>query len=216
MSIERKLKLVSSDKQTFEVDESLVRNSKMVMLAVEHGGIEIAFPTTSGATLAKVIDYWKYHLESQQLCGGQPAVSEDATKQWNADFLEVEHEMLCQLVTAAYDLKDKSLLGLTCQAVADKILACKTPEEIRKAFNIVNDFTPEEEEENRKLACWCVPPGEEYQTLPNTEYKSGRDISQALPNTDYKSGNDIPDALPNTDYKCGNDISKALIELHVN
>jgi S-phase kinase-associated protein 1 len=31
----------------------------------------------------------------------------------------------------------------------------KTPEEIRKTFNIKNDFTPEEEEQVRKENEWC-------------------------------------------------------------
>lgn len=31
----------------------------------------------------------------------------------------------------------------------------KTPEEIRKHFNIQNDFTPEEEEEVRRENEWC-------------------------------------------------------------
>ena len=42
----------------------------------------------------------------------------------------------------------KNLLDLTCQTVADMIKG-KTPEEIRKTFNIKNDFTPEEEDEVR-------------------------------------------------------------------
>jgi len=31
----------------------------------------------------------------------------------------------------------------------------KTPEDIRKTFNIKNDFTPEEEEQVRKENEWC-------------------------------------------------------------
>lgn len=31
----------------------------------------------------------------------------------------------------------------------------KTPDEIRRTFNIVNDFTPEEEEQVRKENEWC-------------------------------------------------------------
>jgi S-phase kinase-associated protein 1 len=46
--------------------------------------------------------------------------------------------------TANY-LNINNLLDLACQAVADMITG-KTPEEIRKIFNIKNDFTPEEEE----------------------------------------------------------------------
>ena len=34
-------------------------------------------------------------------------------------------------------------------------LAGKTPEEIRKTFNIVNDFTPEEEAQVREENKWC-------------------------------------------------------------
>lgn len=36
-----------------------------------------------------------------------------------------------------------------------RYIAGKTPEEIRKTFNIKNDFTPEEEEAIRKENEWC-------------------------------------------------------------
>lgn len=55
---------------------------------------------------------------------------------------------------AANYLNIKSLLDLTCQTVAD-MLKGKTPEEIRKTFNIKNDFTPEEEEEVRRENAWA-------------------------------------------------------------
>ncbi|RXI06416.1 hypothetical protein DVH24_018458 [Malus domestica] len=55
---------------------------------------------------------------------------------------------------AANYLNIKSLLDLTCQTVADMIKG-KTPEEIRKTFNINNDFTPEEEEEVRRENQWA-------------------------------------------------------------
>ena len=55
---------------------------------------------------------------------------------------------------AANYLNIKSLLDLTCQTVADMIKG-KTPEEIRKTFNIKNDFTPEEEEEVRRENQWA-------------------------------------------------------------
>ncbi|KAM1105669.1 hypothetical protein ACFX13_002671 [Malus domestica] len=56
-------------------------------------------------------------------------------------------------LAAAY-LNIKSLLDLTCQAVADMIKG-KTPEEIRKTFNIKDEFTPEEEEEVRRENQWA-------------------------------------------------------------
>ena len=58
------------------------------------------------------------------------------------------------LFQAANYLNIKSLLDLTCQTVADMIKG-KTPEEIRKTFNIKNDFSPEEEEEVRRENAWA-------------------------------------------------------------
>ncbi len=55
---------------------------------------------------------------------------------------------------AANYLNIKNLLDLTCQTVADMIKG-KTPEEIRKTFNIKNDFTPEEEDEVRRENQWA-------------------------------------------------------------
>lgn len=47
----------------------------------------------------------------------------------------------------------KPLLDLTCAKVASMIKG-KTPEEIRKTFNIVNDFTPEEEAQSACSGVW--------------------------------------------------------------
>lgn len=62
--------------------------------------------------------------------------------------------MILWFTQAANYLNIKGLLDLTCQTVADMIKG-KTPEEIRKTFNIKNDFTPEEEEEVRRENQWA-------------------------------------------------------------
>ena len=55
---------------------------------------------------------------------------------------------------AANFLNIKSLLDLTYDAVLD-VIKGKTPQEIRKIFNIKNEFTPEEEEELRRENQWA-------------------------------------------------------------
>ena len=52
--------------------------------------------------------------------------------------------MLFELILAANYMDVKALLDLCCAKVAS-MMKGKTAEQIRKTFNIVNDFTPEEE-----------------------------------------------------------------------
>jgi S-phase kinase-associated protein 1 len=48
----------------------------------------------------------------------------------------------------------KPLLDVGCKTVANMIKG-KSPEEIRKTFNITNDFTPEEEDQIRRENEWA-------------------------------------------------------------
>ena len=108
----------------------------------------IPLPPVEGAILQKVIDYCTHHKEH----GDE---KEDATAAWDKEFAKVDDDTLFSLILAANYLDIKPLLDLTCKTVADYIKECKTPQEIRRRFNIKNDFTPEEEEEVRKENAWC-------------------------------------------------------------
>lgn len=59
-----------------------------------------------------------------------------------------DDHFLCSSFQAANYLDIKGLLDVTCKTVANMIKG-KTPEEIRKTFNIKNDFTEEEEAQVR-------------------------------------------------------------------
>ena len=79
--------------------------------------------------------------------------------------------MLFELILAANYMDIKMLLDLSCAKVASMIKG-KSPEEIRKTFNIKNDFTPEEEaairEENK-----CVLPLTDLISLPIARSRTG-------------------------------------------
>ena len=78
----------------------------------------------------------------------------DVVSDWDANFVDIEQEILFELILAANYMDIKSLLDLACAKVASMIKG-KTPQEIRDTFNIVNDFTPEEEAQIREENKWC-------------------------------------------------------------
>jgi S-phase kinase-associated protein 1 len=153
---EKRVKLKSSDDEMFEVEEAVAFESQAVKNMIEDTGMDhpIPLPNVSSKILAKVIEYCKYHVDNQKAGDDKPATSEDEIKAWDLDFVKVDQATLFDLILAANYLNIKNLLDLTCQTVADMIKG-KTPEEIRKTFNIKNDFTPEEEEEVRRENQWA-------------------------------------------------------------
>jgi len=72
----------------------------------------------------------------------------DLVDSFDAKFCEVGQEIMFKLLLAANYMDIKPLLLLMCAKVAS-LLKGKTPQQIRKTFNIRGDYTPEEEEEVR-------------------------------------------------------------------
>ena len=119
---------------------------------------EIPLPNVKSNILAKVIEFCKHHVDSPMSDIEKPLKSQDMKEcvadAWDAEFVDIEQEDLFELILAANYMDIKPLLDLTCAKVASMIKG-KTPEEIRKTFNIVNDFTPEEEAKVREENKWC-------------------------------------------------------------
>ncbi|CAI0458624.1 unnamed protein product [Linum tenue] len=142
--------LKSGDGESFEVEEAVAMQSQTIKHMIEDGcaGDGIPIPNVTGGILAKVIEFCNKHHQ-------QPPGSDAAElKKWDAEFAKVGQDTLYDLLLAANYLNVKDLLDLICQTVADLIKG-KTPEEIRKYFNIENDFTKEEEEAIRRENQWA-------------------------------------------------------------
>jgi len=152
-STTKKITLKSSDNETFEVPEAVALESQTIKHMIEDDCTDngIPVPNVTGTILAKVIEYCKKHVDA---ASSDEKPSEDDLKNWDAEFVKVDKPTLFDLILAANYLNIENLLDLTCQTVADMIKG-KTPEEIRKTLNIVNDFTPEEEEEIRRENQWA-------------------------------------------------------------
>jgi len=153
------LKLVSQDGETFEVEKDVAVKSNLVKTMVEDSGVdeEIPLPNVKSTVLSKVIEYCRHHKDENPPEIEKPLKTSNMAEivgAWDCAFVEVEQEMLFELILAANYLDIKSLLDLTCAKVASMIKG-KSPEEIRKLFNIVNDFTPEEEAQVREENKWA-------------------------------------------------------------
>ena len=168
-----------------QIPLDLVKLSGMLRNMIEDVGdwdsTSASFPlhNVRHETLLNVIQCWE-HARTKTLPAAEPAKDEDkdersamddpaaepaknkdkderyAMDDWEKAFLgKLEPPQLLELILAANYLDAKDLLHMTCTAVADA-LAGKTPEEIRKLYNIVNDFTPEEEEQIRRENEWAM------------------------------------------------------------
>ncbi|RHN59522.1 putative SKP1 component, dimerization [Medicago truncatula] len=84
-----------------------------------------------------VIEYCKKHVD---------AASSDELEKWDAEFDKIDQDTLLKLILAAN--------YLACLTTANNIKD-KTPEEIRKIFNIKNDYTSAEKEEVRRENSWA-------------------------------------------------------------
>jgi S-phase kinase-associated protein 1 len=144
----------------FEVDEEVACMSHLVKDMLEGCGAdeEIPLPKVKAQILEKVLEYCEFHRGVPPAEIQKPLRSsnllECGVSAWDAAFIDVEQSLLFELILAANYLDIRPLLDLGSAKVASMIKG-KTPEEIRKQFNIVNDFTPEEEAQVREENMWA-------------------------------------------------------------
>uniref|UniRef100_A0A6U3WK45 Uncharacterized protein n=1 Tax=Ditylum brightwellii TaxID=49249 RepID=A0A6U3WK45_9STRA len=162
MDSEEIVNLVSKEGDSFEVPISVAKLSKLVETTIDEDADEdetqeIPLPNVKATVLSKVIDFCKHYKQEPMTQITTPLKSskiEEIVQKWYADFVKVEQVLLFELVIAANFMDIKPLLDLTCLAVSVMIKG-KSADDIRKIFNISNDFTPEEEAQVREENKWC-------------------------------------------------------------
>lgn len=133
--------------------------------------------------MKKVVEWCDHHRNDPPSANEEESDNRKKTTDiddWDQKFMQVDQEMLFEIILvcgrrpvllicssvccsrphadptsqAANYLDIKPLLDVGCKTVANMIKG-KSPEEIRKTFNITNDFTPEEEEQIRRENEWA-------------------------------------------------------------
>ena len=150
--------LISGDNQRFDISKDIAYKSSQLINTMIDGDstvAEIPLPNVKGNVLHKIIEYMNYHCDKPVTEIEKPIRSNNISEivcPFDADFVQIDDELLFDLILAANYMDMKPLLDLTCATVAS-FMKNKTAEEIRKRFNIENDLSPEEEamihEENK-------------------------------------------------------------------
>ncbi|KAH8702587.1 SconCp [Talaromyces proteolyticus] len=161
MSSEDVIKLASSDGVEITVERVVAERSMLIKhLLDDLGKTEeaVPIPNVNESVLNKVIEWCVHHKNDP------PSTDENESEnnrrkttdidEWDQKFMQVDQEMLFEIILAANYLDIKPLLDVGCKTVANMIKG-KSPEEIRKTFNIQNDFTPEEEDQIRRENEWA-------------------------------------------------------------
>ncbi|KAF9263039.1 E3 ubiquitin ligase SCF complex, Skp subunit [Marasmius fiardii PR-910] len=148
--------LVASDGAKFTVDKEVTKLSGVI--GSPESDEPFPVPNVSSAVLETVIEYCEHHrggpLPTLDADQGQSHRYGEDISEWDRDFIaRYDSEMLFEIILAANFLDIKPLLDLGCKTVANMIKG-KTPEEIRRLFNIINNFTPEEEAQIQRENEW--------------------------------------------------------------
>jgi S-phase kinase-associated protein 1 len=146
--------LVANDAQAFEVPRAVADTFGTIAGALadcggegDDAGARVPLPMVTGAVLARALKYATFHADAPPDAAAVAA--------FDKAFVDaMDKEELHDVILAANYLNHAALLDVACQAVADMICG-KTPEEIRAAFGIRNDFTPDEEAEIRAQNQWA-------------------------------------------------------------
>ncbi|KAH0773451.1 hypothetical protein KY290_010588 [Solanum tuberosum] len=144
MSSEKLITLKTSNGEEFKLDEAIVVRSeviKNIVQDVDCTSNAIPLFNIDGKSMTTMVKYWKTRWEE--------GVTEDQLKNFDQDFLKMSHSELLGVVLAARYLDDKQLKKVIIQEFVHRITG-KTLEEIREVYGILNDYTPEEEEEIRR------------------------------------------------------------------
>jgi S-phase kinase-associated protein 1 len=158
----QKVTLTSNEGSNIEVDRVVAERSMLIKNLMEDLGDEaivspIPIPNVNDPVLRKVVEWCEHHRNDAAQSADDDNDNRKKTTdidEWDQKFMQVDQEMLFEIILAANYLDIKALLDVGCKTVANMIKG-KSPEEIRKTFNITNDFTPEEEEQIRRENEWA-------------------------------------------------------------
>ena len=156
----KQITLVSSDGDKIQISEKASKRSNLIKGILDDYPDEPEVPlhNVKSSILRKIVEYLEYYKDKEPREIERPLPSNnlnEAIDSWDYQYIDLELEIIFEIILAANYMDIRPLMDLACAKVAS-IIKGKSPEEIRKVFNIQNDFTPEEEAQIREENQWCM------------------------------------------------------------
>jgi S-phase kinase-associated protein 1 len=152
--------LLSSDEIPFSVPRA-VANCSGLLHSILEDQVEVTEPipllSIEGSILQKVLEFCEQYVVEPMPTIEKPIRSgdfKDIVTPWYDEYANMHHSTLFKVVEAANYMDIKPLLDLACAKIAHTIKD-RTVEEIRTAYDLPNDFTPEEETALQEELRWC-------------------------------------------------------------
>lgn len=159
MEAQKIITLVSSDGDRVQISEKAARRSQLIKGIVDDypDDPEVPLHNVKSDILQKIVLYLENYKDSEPREIEKPLPSNnfnECVDAWDYQYIDLELDVIFQIILASNYMDIKPLMELASSKVAS-IIKGKSPEEIRKTFNIQNDFTPEEEAQLVEENQWC-------------------------------------------------------------
>eukprot|EP01006_Ploeotia_vitrea_P034871 TRINITY_DN65816_c0_g1_i1.p3 TRINITY_DN65816_c0_g1~~TRINITY_DN65816_c0_g1_i1.p3 ORF type:complete len:195 (+),score=120.22 TRINITY_DN65816_c0_g1_i1:58-585(+) len=146
--------LKSKDGKLFKLSRKAASLSEFIKTALESesGSATIELFHIDSEIVGKVVEYLNYRQSVPPRPIERPLPSnnlKELVDEWDSAFADCSQEQIFKTLLAANYMDIKPLLMLMCAKIA-LMIKSKTPPEIRKTFNIRDDYTPEEEARVKK------------------------------------------------------------------
>ena len=154
-----KIKLLSNEGDTFELDIEVAKKSEVIKEMLENcddSSEEVPLSTISTYQLRKVVQWLEQHKNDavlDRLMGEEKDYNSDNISEWDINFFSLSQVEVFDLILAANYLDIKDMLDILAKTVAN-MMKGKTAREIRETFNIECDLTEEEIEKIQNENEW--------------------------------------------------------------
>ena len=154
------LTLVSSEGEKMQISVKAAQRSQMIKRIIDDfpNETEIPLNNVKSNILKKIKEYLDHYQDTDPKEIERPLASQnfqECVDPWDFEFINVDLDLIFEIMLASNYMDIKPLLELATSKVAS-IIKGKTPEEIRKTFNIQKEFTSEEEQLIREENQWCL------------------------------------------------------------